>query len=170
LAAAKAYAGCHDEVRTMLAEAAADSFLMSDDYSWSIGMVLWAEATALSVASDVAAALRDVLAPYHDQIALNGAAVVAAIAYYLGLLDHVLGDYDAAAQWFSEALGLHQRVRSAVLIARTCASWASLLADRNQGDDHDRARMMARAALDAATAGGYGYIETDARAVLDRLS
>jgi hypothetical protein len=45
-----------------------------------------------------------------------------------------------------------------------------MLTDRNQGDDHARARTMARAALNAAITGDYGYIQTDARAVIDRLS
>ena len=45
-----------------------------------------------------------------------------------------------------EALELHERIRSPVLVAHTHAAWAALLADRDQGDDHDRARTMARRA------------------------
>ena len=67
-------------------------------------------------------------------------------------------------------LELHQRVQSPILVAETHAAYAALLADRGRGDDYDRARTVARAALDATTAGGYGYVEADALAVLERLS
>ena len=49
------------------------------------------------------------------------------------------------------------------------AAWAALLADRNHGDDRAHARDHGRPALTAATTGGYGYIEADARAVLEQL-
>jgi hypothetical protein len=83
------------------------------------------------------------------------------------MLDHLIGDYDTAENWFTEALALHERVRSPVLVAQTNYACAALLADRGRDDDHERAHQMASAALDAATAGGYGYVEADARAVLN---
>jgi hypothetical protein len=49
------------------------------------------------------------------------------------------------------------------------AAWAAVLVERDRGDDRDRARGLASGALELATAGGYGYAEQDARAVLDRL-
>jgi hypothetical protein len=64
---------------------------------------------------------------------------------------------------------LHERLRSALLVARTQAAWAALLAGRDRADDRTRARDMAQRALATATAGGYGYVERDARAVLEQL-
>ena len=122
------------------------------------------------LAVDTAPFLRERLLPYHDQIVTTGPTFYPAVCLFLGLLDHLSGRYDDAEQWFSQALQLHERVRSPLLIAHTHAAWAALLADRDQHDDHTRARVMAQQALDAATAGGYGYIETDARAVLTRLA
>jgi hypothetical protein len=90
-------------------------------------------------------------------------------AHYLGLLDRLLGDLDSAEECFTEALDLHERVRSPILVAHTHAAWAALLPDRDQGDDRTRAREMAEHALAAATAGGYGYAERDAHAVLEQL-
>ena len=119
---------------------------------------------------DAAPLLRERLLPYHDQIVTTPGTFNAAVCHYLGLLDHLTGRYDDAEQWFTEALQLHERVQSPLLIAYTHAAWAALLADRNQHDDHNRARLMAQQALNTATAGGYGYIETDARAVLTQLA
>ena len=59
---------------------------------------------------------------------------------------------------------------SPLLVAHTNAAWSGLLEERGTLDDHERARAMATDALTAATAGGYGYIERDARDVLERLS
>ena len=140
------------------------------DTAWSTGLACWADAAALVGAVDAAPLLRERLLPYHDQIANTTITFHLAVCHYLGLLDHLSDRYNDAEQWFTEALQLHERVRSPLLVAYTHAAWAELLADRNQKDDHARAHVMAQQALDAAIAGGYGYIETDARAVLARLA
>jgi len=85
-------------------------------------------------------------------------------------LDNLEGRYDDAERWFTEALEIHHRVRSPILVARTQVAWAAMLAERSRGDDHPRARTMAQAALDAAVSGGYGYVGSDARLVLERLT
>ena len=110
------------------------------------------------------------MAPYHAQIVTTGITVQPAVAFYLGQLDHVLGNLDAADAWFTEAMEIHQRMESPLLVAHTQAAWAALLADRNRDDDRARARDMAEHALATATTGGYGYIERDARAVLEQLA
>ena len=92
------------------------------------------------------------------------------VAHYLGLLDHALGCLDDADEHFRQAMVIHEQLGSNLYIAHTQAAWAALLADRNRGDDHDRAIAMSEAALAAATAGGYGYVERDARSVLERLA
>ena len=57
-------------------------------------------------------------------------------------------------------------MESPLLVAYTHAVWVELAADRGEAT---RARELAEAALAAAVQGGYGYIERDALAVLDRL-
>jgi hypothetical protein len=148
----------------------ADGFQIPADVTWSTGMGFWIDAAALLGVVDVAPYLRAQIIAYHDQIATVTTIFQPALSHYLGLLDHLVGQYDDAERWFSEALEIHERVRSPILIARTQAAWAALLADRAQGDDRPRARTMAQSALDAAAAGGCGYIEADARLVLERLS
>jgi class 3 adenylate cyclase/tetratricopeptide (TPR) repeat protein len=169
LAEAHALAGNTDQARRMLDEDRTAGFPMPDDTGWSTGLASWAETAVRVGAVDVARLLRERLLPYHDQIVTTGATIHPAVCHFLGLLDHLTGRYDDAEQWFIEALQLHERVRSPLFIAQTRAARAGLLADRNQHDDHSRARVIAQQALDTAIAGGYGYIEADARIVLARL-
>ena len=64
---------------------------------------------------------------------------------------------------------MHERLESPVLIAHTRAAWAAMLADRAVGEDRARAVEMADQAYAAANEGGYGYVATDAAAVLEQL-
>jgi hypothetical protein len=169
LTQAKAHAGQHDEARDMLDNDRTDGFPMPADVAWSTGITSWIDAAVRLGAADAAPELRALILPYHDQITTTSIGIQPALSHYLGQLDHLTGNYDAAERWFTEAMAIHERVQSPMLIARTQAAWTAMLTDRNQHDDHTRARQMAHAALDAAIAGGYGYIEADARAVLDRL-
>ena len=153
----------------MLDEDRAAGFPMPDDVGWTVAMALWADAAVRLRAVDAAPLLRDRIVAYHDQIVSGQIAFQPALCHYLGLLDHVVGHLDDADQWFAEALTMHERVQSPLLVAYTQAAWADLLAERGTGDDRERAREMAELALAAATAGGYGQVERDARAVLDRL-
>jgi class 3 adenylate cyclase/tetratricopeptide (TPR) repeat protein len=167
---AKARAGLLGEAKQMLDEDRADDFQIPADITWSTGMGSWIEAAALLGVAEVAPYLREQIVAYHNQIITVSITFLPALSHYLGLLDHLVGQYDDAEHWFGEALEIHERLQSPILIARTQASWAALLADRAQADDRTRARTMAQSALDAAVAGGYGYTEADARAVLERLS
>jgi hypothetical protein len=84
----------------------------------------------------------------------------------VGRLDHLLGDLDAADARFAVAHAFNEGLKSPLLDAYTDTAWAELCCDR---EDVDRARELATRALDAATAGGYRYIERDAREILARL-
>jgi len=170
LAMAKAQAGDADAARRMLEADQALGFLMPEDQTWSSGFACWVEAAVLLNAVPAADALRNRILPYHDQLATTGVQFVPAFSHYLGLLDRLVGHNDEAERWFAEALQLHKRLRSPILVAQTLAAWAGLLADRGRGDDYDRGRSMAQEAFDTATAGGYGNTEAEARAVLERLS
>jgi class 3 adenylate cyclase len=170
LAHSYAHSGRVEAAKRLVEQECAVGFHVEDGVGWSTGTVLWADTVVAVGALDAIEPLRDCLLPYHDQVAIGGVTFSGAFAYYLGRLDHVAGTYDDAERWYTEALELHERLRSPILVAYTRAAWAALLADRNQNNDRTRARTMARAAFNAALAGGYGYIEADARAVLDRLS
>jgi class 3 adenylate cyclase len=170
LTQAKVHAGQHDEARRMLDDDRAEGFLMPSDNTWSTGVAAWVDAAVRLGAVDAAPHLRALILPYPHQVTTTFTTVQPALSHYLGQLDHLTANYDDAEQWFTEATAIHERVQSPIFVARTQAAWAAMLTDRNQHDDHTRARQMAQAALDTATTGGYGYIETDARAVLERLN
>jgi class 3 adenylate cyclase len=170
LAAAHAHGGNISQAKAIVEEEQAAGFPMPADSAWSTGLALWINAVVLVGAIDAVPLLRERILAYHDQIVTTFATFQPALSHYLALLDHATGSYENAERWFTEAIELHERVRSPILVAYTQDAWAALLADRNQGDDHDRARAMAEQALNAAITGGYGYIETDARAILDRLT
>ena len=154
----------------MIREDLTARFPMPDDTGWSTGVTYWVEVAALAGALDAAPLLRERLLPYHEQIVTTSITFHPAVCHYLGVADHLAGRHDDAERWFAEALQIHQQLRSPPLAAETQAAWAAMLADRNEHDDHARARVMAHTAFDAAVAGGYGYIEADARVVLDRLA
>ena len=54
-------------------------------------------------------------------------------------------------------------------VAWTQVAWADLLADRNQPGDAQQAQALADAALPVATERGFGYVERDARSLLERF-
>ena len=77
--------------------------------------------------------------------------------------------HDEADQWFSQALAFHEAMEAPFFVAMTQTAWAGLLADRDQPGDAQRARALAGAALPVATERGYGYVERDARSLLERI-
>ncbi len=170
LVCAIARSGDTQRANALLDAQVAAGLPMRGDNGWSEAHACWAEAAACTRHSAAAGVLRKRIEPYADQIVTSTLTVRPPLAHSLGLCEHVLGSYDTADAWFRRAINIETRLEAPLLIAETRAAWAALLADRNEGDDHDRARTMAQAALDAATAGGYGYAEADARAVLERLS
>ncbi len=169
LADAIAKTGDVERATTLLDAHVAGGLSMTADSAWSTAHGYWADAAVRVRHVATAERVRERVAPYHDQIVTAQITVHPVFAHYLGTLEHLLGRYDDADRWFSEAMQIHVRLEAPLLIAYTQAASAALLADRKQGDDHTRARAMADAALTTASAGGYGDIEADARAVLERL-
>ena len=166
---AKSYDDPHNEVARLLdAEVTAD-FPMFADATWLVAHVIWAEAAANRGHRSAATALYQRLLPWHDQFATTHITVLGGVAHYLGRLAHTLDRHDEAERWFDQALALHERMEAPYFVAWTQTAWAALLADRNQPGDAPRARALADTALPVATDRGYGYVERDARAVLERI-
>jgi tetratricopeptide (TPR) repeat protein len=169
LAVAYAFSNTRDRANRLLDEHLAGGLAMTFDLSWLVAHESWAIAAVLVGHRDVAELVHQRLAPYDDQLPSSHSSVLPVVAEVLGRLDHLLGRYADADRWFAQAMAMHTRLQSPLLVASTSAAWAALLADRDAGDDAVRARTLAEQALTAATAGGYGYTEADARAVLNRL-
>jgi tetratricopeptide (TPR) repeat protein len=154
----------------LLDEDRAGGLAMPEDAAWLTGHAAWVCAAVL--VGDLAGAdeLYERLRPFHDQLASAAPVTVnCAVAHYLGMVDHLLGRHDEADGWYERAMAIHHRMESPLLIAYTDAAWAALLADRDRGDDRERARAMAERAVEVSAARGLGYIHADAQAVLARL-
>ena len=169
LAQACLYAGDLDRASALLEEDHAGGFPLNLDGSWTTGLCVWADVAVRLADGAAAQVLFDHLAPFHDRVPFTSVTILPTVAHYLGTLDHLLDRHADADRWFEEAMTIHKRMESTLLVAYTQAAWASLLADRNANDDRTRARDMAHEALPGATAGGFGYIASDAQAVLDRI-
>lgn len=135
------------------------------DAGWTAGMAAWAEAAFLR-GRRVCETLRAAVLPFADQLVTTQITIQPSVAHYLGRLDHLAQRYDEAEAWFAQALRIAEGMESPLLVAYTHSAWAELAADRG---DAARARELAEAALAPAVARGYGYIERDAREVLDRI-
>lgn len=169
LALAHARSGSPDAAARLLDAATEAGFVLPVDSGWTTAQVNFACAASVVGHRDAALVLRPLLEPFHDQLATTTITIGVPVAHALGLLDHVLGDLDAADAWFARAHEMAVGLECPPLVATTEAAWAALLVDRDRGDDRERARAMAEDALRLAVDGGYGYAERDARAVLDRL-
>ncbi len=169
LVSAKSHDAADNDVRHLLDVEVANDFPMSEDTQWLTAHVLWAEAVALCGHLPAATALYERLQPWHAQVATTHITVSGSVAHSLGRLSHMLNRYDEADEWFGEALACHERLEAPYFVAFTQTAWAELLTDRDQPGDVQQARTLIDAALPVATEGGYGYVERDARDLLERI-
>ncbi len=139
------------------------------DLDYTIGLAALAKAILILGDTTSAKALRPLLVEYPEQIATTQVSVSCALAYWLGRIDHLLGDVDSAEHWLTVADRIHRRFESPLLTAYSDVAIAALLADRGRPTEAERARQLAEAALEVASTRGYVPVARDARAVLDRL-
>jgi hypothetical protein len=156
-------------VRRILDTELANDFRMFADATWLAGQMLWAEAVTHCGHRPAAKALYQLVLPWHDQFATSHITAQGSVAHYLGCLAHTLDLHLEADEWFRQALAFHEAMEAPFFVALTQAAWAGLLADRDQPGDRQRARALAEAALPVAGARGYGYVERDARSVIERI-
>jgi DNA-binding SARP family transcriptional activator len=155
----KATAGRHGEVTAELDRETSDDFPGFEDQHWLTALTLWAEAAAIIRHRDAAVLLRARLEPWHRQCTTTHISFGGVVAQYLAMLDRSLGDLDAADAWYAEALELHQRLASPVLVAWTQAAWAGLLLERNDTGDAPAAHSMLEDAQSAAEGHGWRLVE-----------
>jgi len=170
LAWAKSHDAADSDACHLLDVEVSTDFPMSEDLQWLTSHVLWASAAARCGHRPAAVTLYQYLLPWHAQVATTHITVSGSVAHYLGQLSHVLDRYDEADLWFGEALTCHEGMEAPFFVAYTQTAWAALLVDRNQPGDAQQARTLIDAAIPVATEGGYGYVERDARDLLERLS
>jgi class 3 adenylate cyclase len=128
--------------RANLEKLASDRFAaIPRDSLWSASLSNLATAAARTGATDVAAALHELLEPFSGQLIVMslGMACHGAADRYLGMLATVLGRYDEADRRFHDALELEGRVDSEAQQARTRVWLARLLLARGGADNRGEA-------------------------------
>ena len=146
-----AFAECDagDESRacSSLEQLLADDFRRGErESSWAAVLAMLAEVVATCGTIEHAALLEPLLAPFSGRLlsAVVGLGCLGAADRYLGMLDTVLGNHDAAHVRFTRALELEEQVRGRALFPRTVFWQARALQVRAApGDDRAADDLLA---------------------------
>jgi tetratricopeptide (TPR) repeat protein len=143
----------------LLQQAALGAFdVLPLDPIWLTGVTLYAEVAAELQAAEAAAALFEMLEPWHDQVADNGLTIQGPVAHYLGGLAAVLQRYDTADGYFAEAARMSEHMQARFFGARTEVAWARMLLARGRSGDAERARQLLAQAYETGTRLGYASV------------
>ncbi len=118
----------------------------------------------------VAREVRARLEPYDGLMIASSLGVVGPVAYFLGLVDRLLGRPDDAVTHAEEAVDLAARGAFGPWLARARLSLAQALVSRSRGDDRERARQAATLAETAAHQLGMEGVRVRAHEVLAGLT
>ena len=96
-----------------------------------------------------AATLYQLLLPYAGRTVVVGfaAACYGAVSRYLGALSTTLGRWDEAEEHFEDALAMNARMEAWPWLAHTQYQYATMLLERDQSSDSEKARELLKAAL-----------------------
>lgn len=166
LATAHLDAGHHATAREILERAAADAFALPLDFVWMIGMTGYAVVATELRAAGPAAALYDLLAPYHDQIPFIGTLGYFPTASTLGGLATVLGRYEEAEAHFAQAAELTTLAAMGFYGSANQLAWGRMLVERAGPGDVERGCSLLERAGALAAGRGYALIERRAHQAL----
>jgi len=158
-----------DDARQLLEEFAATDFDLPLDQIWFTGMVDFAEAAIECRDPKYAQPLFDRLTPWAGQLPATGGSVLGPVTHYLGGLATVLGRYEEANNYFTQAAAFSNRVGAKFFAARTNLLWGKMLAERRAPGDTETARELLTKAHTIAVANGYGNVVRRAAAALQLL-
>jgi DNA-binding SARP family transcriptional activator len=159
----------HDAMR-LLEQFAASDFKLPWGQDWIHGMVSFAEAAIECADPTYAGPLFDQLDPWADQWSCNPVQAEGPVSHFLGGLATVLGRYDEADAYFTQAAAASYRVDAKFFAARTDLSWARMLAKRHALGDIEKARYLLTKTHTAAANDRYGTVERRALATLQALN
>jgi DNA-binding SARP family transcriptional activator/tetratricopeptide (TPR) repeat protein len=130
----------------MVARVGAGGHPVTDDFIWSNGMVMLAEAATTIGHRPAAAVLYDALEPYRDQQALSADVLCwGPISRYMGRLACTLGRYDEAKAHLDHARALCRRFDEWLWFGHVGCDLAELLlARRGKGDRATAHRLLDR--------------------------
>ncbi len=170
LAAAYLQAGDTESSRQLVEAASVESFALPMDTAWLDGIVMYARPTIELRITSVAEQIVGLLAPYHAQVPFNGLIPQEPVAMFLGGLSTVVGRYDDAAAYFTEAAEFNRRGGMHFADAETSMLWGQMLRIRNGPGDGDRARELLEQGRESAAVRGYAIVERQANAELAESS
>ncbi len=149
-----------EDAHRVLAKFADGGFELPPDSVWLLSIATYADVAIACRDREMAGPLFDLLAPFAGQLSTNGGATVdGPVSHFLGGLCTVLGRYDDAASYFSEAAVFNERAGATYFAAQTDLLWGQMLAERGAADDIEKARTLLERACTLATTHGYGGIE-----------
>ncbi len=169
LARAHAEGDRTDDARHLLETFAATEFELPIDSSWVSSMACYSEAAIECRERSCAGRLLDSLTPYADQWCTTGSTSEGPVSHYLGGLATVLGRYDDADVYFTQAAAFNDRIGAKFYGARTYLSWGRMLAEHRAPGDAQKARDLLTKALTVAAAHGYANVERRAAQALQHL-
>ncbi|MGD9891787.1 MAG: LuxR C-terminal-related transcriptional regulator, partial [Dehalococcoidia bacterium] len=160
-----------DARRTLDRLAASDFATIPHDIHWLPAILCLSSVCATLGDARHSATLYRLLSPHAHRIAVAGGANVCfgAVSHYLGILAATLGDWEAAARHFDDALDRNLRLTAPPLLARTRHAYAAMLLARDGRGDRARARHLAEQALATARELGMARLEAQVRALQGRL-
>jgi DNA-binding CsgD family transcriptional regulator len=145
--------GRHDEAGGLIEQLAPDAFAaLPRAFGFTYMLSFLAEACAQIEHARWAGTLYDLLAPFAGGtvMVVTGVVCRGAVSHYLGLLAAAACRWEHAVRHFDEALALHERMRSAPLLAGTRCAYAEALAVWHRASPDagrlEKARALATAA------------------------
>ncbi len=92
------------------------------------------------------------------------------MSHSLGGLATVLGRYDEADAYFTQASASSARMKAKFYVAITDLQWGRMLAERKASGDAEKAQELLAKAHNAAAAHGYGNVKRRAAAAIQDLN
>jgi class 3 adenylate cyclase/tetratricopeptide (TPR) repeat protein len=168
-AAIHAAVGRLEDAHQLLEDFAAANFEHSPDPGSGLFILNYAYVCVACRDTRIAAALIDRLEPYAGQVSTGFVVAWDTVSHPLGDLATVLGRYDQADTYYTQAAQFNDRAGAKFLTANTDLAWGNMLAERDHPGDRERARHLLSAAHTAAAAHRYPAIERAAATALAYL-
>lgn len=157
-----------DEAAAALDEFGNAGYDLPLDLAWLTGMLCYAGGAVQCRHRGVARALLERLTPWADQLDHTSTVSLGPVSHYLGGLSAVLGRYQEADAFFRRATELTTRIGARFFLARAQLEWGSMMAERGERGDAERAGELLNAALSSAAERGYEVVRSRAaRALAD---
>jgi class 3 adenylate cyclase/tetratricopeptide (TPR) repeat protein len=150
---AYAETGRQSDARVEFERIAADDFReIPVDANFIGALSLLAITSALLGDARRAGQLYLLLAPYAQRLVVFGAGICCfgAVSHWLGLLAATMSDSETAEKHFEQALETYTRIGASSWAAHAKLTYAAVLDQRGQGNDHERARTLSDESIQTA--------------------